>query len=168
MQVVTSRIRQRVWRILSPRWAHLPTSGDGAANYGGRWNSKGNPAFYASLEFDTAIAEYQQDLGFRPGTFCAYDVDVGPIVDLRQIDVVVQVGLEPQDRHCAWKQILLIQCRRPPTWDAADRLTSAGVAGALVPSAIVMNGTNLVLWRWNDRPDNTILPLDPLQDLPSK
>jgi RES domain-containing protein len=43
---------------------------------------------------------------------------------------------------------------------------AAGVAGVLVPSACLAGGVNLVLWRWNDSPDRTVIPLDPQRDLP--
>jgi RES domain-containing protein len=152
--------------VLSPRWAHEPLSGAGAALYGGRWNPKGVPALYMSAEFTTAVAEYQQDLGARPGTFCAYDVVADDVLDLRDAAVLAVHAIDPAERFCAWKAILLIHHRRPPTWDVADRLMSAGAAGVLVPSDRVKRGTNLVLWRWNDRPDRTVTALDPMRDLP--
>jgi RES domain-containing protein len=62
-------ISQRCWRILAPKWAHDPLSGDGAARFGGRFNPKGIPALHVSESIDTAFAEYQQDLLVRPGTF---------------------------------------------------------------------------------------------------
>ncbi len=45
---------------------------------------------------------------------------------------------------------------------------SAGAAGALFPSDQAKGGTNLVLWRWNDRPDRTVTALDPMRDLPDR
>ena len=41
---------------------------------GGRFNAAGHPAVYMSDDFATAVAEYEQDLGIRPGTLCAYEV----------------------------------------------------------------------------------------------
>jgi RES domain-containing protein len=152
--------------VLAPRWAHEPLSGAGAALYGGRWNAKGVPALYMSAEFTTAVAEYQQDLVTRPGTFCAYDVTVDDVLDLCDDAVLAAQAIDPFEKFCAWKAILLIQRRRPPTWDIADRLMSAGAAGVLVPSDRVTGGTNLVLWRWNDRPDRTVTALDPMRELP--
>jgi len=88
------------------------------------------------------------------------------VVDLRDDAVLAAGAIDPADRFCAWKAILLIEHRRPPTWDIADRLIAAGAAGALVPSAQVSVGTNLVLWRWNDAPNRTVRALDPMHDLP--
>ena len=62
------RVRRRFWRMLAPRWSHKPLSGQGAARCGGRCNVPGQPALYMSEGFATAITEYEQDLGVRPGT----------------------------------------------------------------------------------------------------
>jgi RES domain-containing protein len=119
-----------------------------------------------SAELTTAVAEYQQDLGVRPGTFCAYDVVADHVLDLRDDAVLAACAIDPADRFCAWKAILLIHHRRPPTWDIANRLIAAGVAGVLFPSDQANGGTNLVLWRWNDTPNRTVSVLDPMHDLP--
>ena len=42
----------------------------------------GLAALYMSEAFATAVAEYEQELGIRPGTLCAYDVEAEDIVDL--------------------------------------------------------------------------------------
>lgn len=54
--------------MLAPKWAHRPLSSEGAALRGGRWNEPGRQALYMSEDFVTAVAEYEQDLGIRPGT----------------------------------------------------------------------------------------------------
>jgi hypothetical protein len=58
---------------LAPKWAHDPLNGAGRNCAADGSNS---PAcqLYMSEEFSTAVAEYEQDLGIRPGTLCAYDV----------------------------------------------------------------------------------------------
>ena len=48
------------YRMHSPMWATMPTSGAGAATAGGRANRIGVPALYLALDAETAIAEYQQ------------------------------------------------------------------------------------------------------------
>jgi RES domain-containing protein len=108
-----SRVERRFWRVLAPRWAHQPLSGEDAARNGGRWNPKGVPALYLSGELTTAVAEYEQDIGIRPGTFCAYDVKVERILDLTSADVLELLGIDPADRHAAWKTILLVERRVP-------------------------------------------------------
>ena len=160
-------VRQRFWRVLAPRWAHEPLSGAGAARLGGRWNPRDVPALYMSADLLTAVAEYEQELGIRPGTFCAYQVDVAGVLDLRAPEVLTACRIDPAIRFAPWKHILLVEERRPSSWDLADQLISAGIAGILVPSTRLAGGTNLVLWRWNDRADRAVTALDPQRDLPA-
>ena len=159
-------VRGRFWRMLAPKWAHKPLSGAGAATRGGRHNERGVPALYMSEQFTTAIAEYEQDLGLRPGTLCAYEADMTGVVDLCDTAVCAAIGINPDDLCCPWKRIALINKSRPPTWDIARRLFDAGVSGIRVPSAQPIGSTNLVLWRWNDAPDRKVGALDPFGDLP--
>ena len=70
--------------MLAPKWAYRPLSGAGAALHGGRFNAPGIEALYVSFDYITAISEYEQDLGIRPGTLCAYDVDVSGVVEITQ------------------------------------------------------------------------------------
>ncbi|WP_317617021.1 RES family NAD+ phosphorylase [Variovorax beijingensis] len=71
-----------LYRVHSPKWAHLPTSGAGAASQGGRLNRKGVDALYLSLETETALAEYQQTSPLLPpGTIASYQVELSQIVD---------------------------------------------------------------------------------------
>lgn len=154
--------------MLSPRWSHLPLSGEGAARHGGRYNAPGVPALYMSEAFETAVSEYEQDLGIRPGTLCAYDVEAERVLDLTEARISHAAAVEPGDLACAWKEIALVQKKRPPTWDLADRLIAQGIVGVRTPSVRVRHGVNLVLWRWNDAVPGSprVVALDPLGDLP--
>lgn len=152
--------------MLAPKWAHQPLSGADASTRGGRHNEPGMPALYMSELFATAIAEYEQDLGIRPGTLCAYDAGVTAVVDLCDAGIRAAIGVDPGDLRCAWKKIAFIGKSRPPTWDIAKRLFNAGASGIRVPSVQPVGGANLVLWRWNDAPDRKVVALDPLGDLP--
>jgi RES domain-containing protein len=159
-------ISQRCWRILAPKWAHDPLSGDGAARFGGRFNPKGTPALYLSEGIDTAFAEYQQDLLVRPGTFCAYQVNVLGIVDLCNAQTCKALALDRTILLSPWKTILLVDKQTPPTWELSRLLLNQGFAGVRVPSAQMNTGVNLVLWRWNDDPSRQVEVLDPRGDLP--
>ena len=53
------------YRMHVPKWATAPTSGAGAAAFGGRVNRPGTPALYLALEPATAIGEYQQPVLLR-------------------------------------------------------------------------------------------------------
>ncbi len=119
-----------------------------------------------SADLATAVAEYEQELGIRPGTFCAYDVEVAGILDLCVDGVLAGLGIDAAARFAPWKSLLLVEKKRPPGWDIAERLIASDVAGVLAPSARLAGGVNLVLWRWNDVPNRTVIPLDPQRDLP--
>ena len=137
----------------------------GAARNGGRWNRPGVQALYMSVEMDTAFAEYHQDIQ-RPGTVCRYDVDIGPVVDLRDVHSLRAIGATQAELICAWKMIHLVERKTPPNWRIADQLTATGVSGSLVPSVQRQGGTNLVLWRWNDDAGRKVAAYDPQGDLP--
>jgi RES domain-containing protein len=156
--------RGRVWRILSPRWAHSPLSGDGAARNGGRWNRPGQPALYMSEQIETAFAEYQQELGVRPGTFVAHDVEA-TLVDLTRPDVLEAVGAAKAELLSPWKSVAWVEGRTPATWRLADRL-SGEHCGVRVPSAQYASGANLVLWTWNMPGGARVSVLDPRRELP--
>lgn len=151
--------------MLAPRWSHDPLSGAGAARYGGRWNPPATPALYMSEEFATAVAEYEQDLGIRPGTLCAYEVDAALVADLTDRATLKVLGFDPAELLAPWKHIAVVEKRRPGSWDLAARLIEGGIIGIRVPSAQA-SGANLVLWRWNDGTHCSVAAFDPLGDLP--
>ena len=160
------RIHGRYWRVLAPRWAHAPLSGTGAARHGGRYNAPGIAALYLSEDLLTAIAEYEQELGIRPGTFCAYDIDVAEMVDPLTEASRAGLGITIDDLLAPWQEIAFVRGEQPPTWALAQRLHESGCAGARVPSAVLLNTANIVLWRWNDGPSRRVVAHDPLGDLP--
>lgn len=152
--------------MLAPKWAYQPLSGAGAARHGGRFNERGTEALYISEDYITAISEYEQELGIRPGTLCAYDVDVKRVVDLVDPQVQAICNVNAAILACAWKEIWLVQKQRPPTWELAARLIAEKCAGVRVPSVRHQSGVNIVLWYWNDHTDRHISVLDPRTDLP--
>jgi len=48
------------YRMHTPRWATVPTSGEGAAAHGGRANRPGVSALLLALEPETAVRKCQQ------------------------------------------------------------------------------------------------------------
>ncbi len=157
-------VRARFWRMLAPRWAFDPLSGAGPARAGGRWNEPGQAALYLSDNHATVIAEYQQDLP-RPGTLTAYDVDAQAVLDLTDPTVRRALGLDDAFLRQPWKHTRDIERRRPSCWDFVAATAAAGCHGLRVPS-VQAPGTNLVLWRWNDRGSPVVRHVDPLGDLP--
>jgi RES domain-containing protein len=165
-RVRTIHVARRYWRMLAPKWAHDPLSGAGAALRGGRFNPPGMPALYMSEDFSTAVAEYEQDLGIRPGTLCAYDVRSERIADLTDARNLEALNIVAAVLREQWKQIAFIEKRSPSTWSLCERLVSKGLHGIRVPSVQAV-GSNLVLWRWNTENAASVVALDPLRDLPT-
>jgi RES domain-containing protein len=153
-----------LWRILSPRWAHAPLNGDGAARHGGRWNRPGQPALYLSETIETAFAEYQQEMGVRPGTFVAYDLSDASIIDLTDPATQTQLGLRAADLLEPWKEAAFVRKVDPGTWRIAGQLVG-GFDGLRAPSAQYPGGVNIVLWRWNADQGARISYFDPRAEL---
>lgn len=80
-----------------------PLSGEGAVKHWGRYSGPGVPALYIPEAFATAVAEYEQDLGFQRGTLCAYDVEAEQILDLTDPATLRTAGLESGDLAGPWK-----------------------------------------------------------------
>ena len=117
------RVRRIVWRAHHPRWSFAPTSGDGAALHGGRFNRVGQPALYTSLRMETAWLEAQQGFAFKaqPMIVCAYEVDCEGIADLADPAIRESLGIMPSDLTGAWED-LANRRQMPPSWAMADRL----------------------------------------------
>ena len=142
----------RCFRGHDPSWSFLPISGQGAATTGGRFNRRGEPCLYLSLDVMTAIMESMQGFSGRVHrlTMCEYDVYCDSIADLRDDAVRAGLGLSPDDLGDSW--LLDMRAGRDaPSWRAVDQLKEAGKNGILVtsfmPGATSAN-INLVLWRW--------------------
>lgn len=160
------RLRRICWRIHAPKWAFAPLSGEGAARTGGRFNEIGVPALYLAFSHETAVREYEQDLGWRPGTLCAYRVSAS-VADLRDPRVLALLDATVETMRCPWKELAFRRSPGPvPTWLIARRLLEIGAAGAIYPSAVDPSGSNIVLWRWNERQGAKVTVIDPLEDLP--
>ncbi|MCO0638328.1 RES domain-containing protein, partial [Lutimaribacter sp. EGI FJ00014] len=92
------------YRAHDPRWAFKPTSGDGAAIRGARFNPKGVPALYLALTVMTAVKEANQGFAHRidPCVLCSYEVDCEDIVDLTSEQGRREVSVALEDMACAW------------------------------------------------------------------
>ena len=140
------------YRAHHPRWSFRPTSGEGAAIHGGRFNPKGMPALYLSLDLVTAIKEANQ--GFtrkmEPYVMCSYDVDCEDIVDLSDASGRRAADVEESVLSAGWFSHIAAGTK-PPQWRLVESLVAKGAAGALVPSyapEAMAPDRNLVLWRW--------------------
>lgn len=134
----------RTFRVVQPRWAHSPLSGEGARRHGGRFNASGTSAFYSALDPHTAYAEYTQNLYDRPGLLCAFDIDDAHVADLRDEAQLRAFNATPQLLEARWAGLA-----DAPTQLLATRIAAEGYDGAIYSSLQHLTGSNLVLWAWN-------------------
>ena len=164
------RLAGLVYRAHHPRWATSPTSGQGAALHGGRFNAKGIAALYTSRRLETAWLEAQQSFPFKaqPMTLCIYEVDCEDVVDLTRPEERSRLGIDEADLACAWEH-LAAQGRLPASWLLAQGLVSKGIAGIIVRSyaaGATAADINAVFWRWTDQPPHQVRIVDDFGRLP--
>lgn len=148
-------------------------SGEGAANFGGRWNRPGLRAIYASLDIITATFEaYQNFLGYgfslaaiRPRVMAGARVALTRVCDLNDRIVRRKIGFtmtEMLDED--WRAI---QSVGEESWTQASGrgCREAGFEALLVPSARHRRGKNIVIFPDRLLPTSTITPIAP-EDLP--
>ncbi|MCZ8548465.1 RES family NAD+ phosphorylase [Mesorhizobium qingshengii] len=158
------------YRAHDPRWAFKPTSGEGAAIRGGRFNPKGVPALYLGLSVMTAVKEANQGFAHRidPCVLCSYEVDCADIVDLTSEAARAEFSITTDDMNCAWA-MALAKGERPASWTIHDRLAGQGMAAILVPSfapGAEPEDRNLVLWKWGPDLPHQVVVFDPSGRLP--
>lgn len=156
------RFRGIVYRAHNPQWSWTPLSGEGAQRHGGRFNRRGIPALYTSLDPMTAIRE-AQPLGrsLQPITLCAYEVDALPVFDTGDSSERAALKVADSELACPVWEAEMLEGRVPASQRLADRLIEAGYVGMLVRSFAAGTGIdelNLVLWQWgDDRPSRVTL-----------
>lgn len=153
----------QLYRALNPRWAAEPLSGEGARLYGGRFNARGTPALYTSLTALGAMREAQQVGTFQPITLVAYRAKVTAVFDatdpacLAAASVDAAIIADP-----GWREAMRTE-GAALTQMLAGQLLAAGFSALLVPSFAPGAGTgdrNLVLLRWNEDDDATLVVID--------
>jgi len=147
-----TRVQRSVVRAAKPRWSYLPTSGEGAARRGGRFNRIGEPALYTSLKHETAAREVRFSLNQEPYTFYFLAVDCHDIADLTARDVRQGLGIEWDDLANDNWESEMHRGLEPSTHSLAHRLQNESYAGILVNSfapGATPDDVNLVLWSWD-------------------
>lgn len=158
------------YRAHDPRWAFKPTSGDGAAIRGARFNPKGVPALYLGLSIMTAVKEANQGFAHRidPCVLCSYEIDCEDVADLTTERGRREHSVELDEMACPWATALA-DGDSPASWSVYDRLKAQGTAGILVPSFAPGAGIedqNLVLWEWGPDLPHKVTVIDPSGRLP--
>lgn len=164
------RFSGTAYRAHHPRWSFRPISGEGAAIHGGRFNPKGLPALYLSLDPITALKEANQGFARKmdPYLLCSYDVDCEDIVDLGSNTARRTAGVEESVMVAGWFAHIAAGTK-PPQWTLVETLIASGAAGARVPSyapSATAGDRNLVLWRWSPNLPHKVEVFDPSGRLP--
>ncbi|AOK56544.1 RES protein [Burkholderia stagnalis] len=155
------------YRMHQPKWAVAPTSGAGAAKFGGRANRIGTPALYLALEVATAVAEYQQlSPLLPPGTLVSYRVTAEPVVDFTAGYRVDDWPPLWESFFCDWRRDWFNERIEPPSWVLGDEAIAAGAKGILFPSTQASGGTNLVLFVDQLAEPDRLEVIDPVGALP--
>jgi len=154
----------KVYRGHNPRWAYLPTSGEGAKRHGGRFNPKGVGALYTSVNLKTAWLEAQQGFAYKtqPLTIVTYQVQCEDLLDLTNPKILKQFKITRDILNCPW-ELMIDEGETPPTWELVNTLISKGVAGIRVPSFAFnaqQDDINIVFWDWSDQGPHQVLAID--------
>jgi len=164
------RLQSQVYRAHNPRWSFAPTSGDGAARHGGRFNAVGMAALYTSATLEGAWREAQQGFAFKaqPLLICVYDVDCEDVADLRDHATRAAFRIDAADLACPWES-LASQGATPPSWTVTRQLFTAGIAAVIVPSfapGAPASDRNVVFWRWTEALPHQVRVIDDDRRLP--
>jgi RES domain-containing protein len=159
------------YRAHDPRWSFKPLSGDGAAVHGGRFNPKGTPALYLSVDPMPAIKEAAQGFAHKiePYVLCTYEIDCEDVIALRDDEERRVAGVGMDELACPWFAEAAAG-RQPASWLLARKLISNGAAGLLAPSfvrgATLDADVNLISWRWGGSAPHKVAVFDPSGRLP--
>jgi RES domain-containing protein len=122
-----------VWRLA--RLAHVKLDGEGARLAGGRWNSRGRAAIYASTRLSLAALELlvHTDVPLVPPDLTACEIEIPD-------DAAIE-AVELGDLPKAWRAPGHPACRAiGDTWLAEER-----TAVLRVPSAVVPEEWNVII-----------------------
>lgn len=134
-------------RAFTPRWAHAPESGAGAALAGGRFNCPGIEARYLAATPATALAEYQGESPLLPpATLVTFLVTATNVVDFSGGYDSTHWTPIWAEAYCNWKGMAFLEGVEPPSWVIGDIVRDAGYPGILYRSTRHADGVCLVLF----------------------
>ncbi|HEY7407465.1 MAG TPA: RES family NAD+ phosphorylase [Gemmatimonadaceae bacterium] len=118
-----------VWRLA--RLAHAKLDGEGARLAGGRWNSRGRAAVYASSRLSLAALELlvHTDVPLVPPDLVAFEIAIPDTLEIESVDLASL----PED----WRLPGHRSCRSiGDTWLAEERTAVLRVPSAVVPEEL--------------------------------
>jgi len=124
------------YRALTPSWAHLPESGAGAAQGGGRFNRPNVEARYLAATPEAALAEYQGESPLLPpATVVTYRVTAQAVVDFTGGYQEERWSPIWAEAYGNWKGMAFLENVEPPSWVIGDLVRQAGYPGILYACA---------------------------------
>lgn len=157
------RFQGTLYRAFNPLYAREPLSGRGAQLHGGRFNPKGGPALYLTLDVLTAIREANQVGSLQPTTLVSYDADIDDIFDSRDGAALAAHGMTSGGlASVTWRDEMFSAGRSKTQAFAADLLAN-GYSGLLVRSfarGSTETDLNLVFWRWDESGRHRLTVID--------
>ena len=146
------RLQAVVYRALNPVWVGDPLSGEGARRHGGRFNPKGMPALYCTLDPVTAVREVSQ-IGqpLQPTILVSFQADVDPVFDATDATLLAGQGVSAAELSANDWRMHMAAGHEAPGQSLARRLVAQGFHGLLAPSFVRLapaQARNLILWNW--------------------
>ena len=151
MPLKKDRYKGPLYRALNPVYARNPLSGRGAQLYGGRFNPKGRPTLYTSLDPSTALREANQVGSLQPTVLVSYRADLGPVFDTRDANALESYDVSAEVLSNSGWRAAMLNGQTVPTQDFAENLIDEGYCGLLVrsfASGTTPTNLNVILWRW--------------------